>query len=170
MNCILYISIYPSMSSRQIKLQLVEPAKRKCISMPDYPYDEKELLRNADLLVLREISKKLDGYKSQDKKHVEDGKFCELMNTPSCEDTCKMLLDCDLVCYYCRKQVKVLYDRVKDPRQWTLERIDNTIGHIDSNVVIACLSCNLGRRTIFHKRYAFTKQFASNVVKNEGSG
>lgn len=164
LNYTLYISM--SENSRQISLSLTEPTKRKYVSMPEYPYNEMQLLENSDPIVLREIHKKLDGYKSQDKKHFDDGKLSVLSAPPSCDDTRKLLIDSGLLCYYCRETVKVLYDRVKDPKQWTLERIDNTLGHIDSNVVIACLSCNLGRRTIYHERYAFTKQFACNVVKH----
>ena len=49
-------------------------------------------------------------------------------------------------------------------KQWTLERIDNGMGHNKDNVEIACLLCNLRRRTMYHERYVFTKQMM-NVVK-----
>ena len=61
-------------------------------------------------------------------------------------------------CYYCQKPVLLLYKHVRDPKQWTLERLNNTLGHNKGNVVIACLSCNLKRRIMHHERYRFTKQ------------
>ena len=67
-------------------------------------------------------------------------------------------------CFYCQKLVYVLYDNVREPRQWTLERIDNKFGHNMDNVVISCLSCNLKRRCIYHERFLFTKQL--NIIKN----
>jgi hypothetical protein len=153
--------------SRQVTLLANEPAKRKNVTLPDHPYDEKQLLVDSDPQIMREIKYKLAGYKSQDKRHFEEEKIRELAApTPTPSETRQMLLDADLCCFYCRQAVKILYDNVKEPNQWTLERIDNQLGHTNSNVVIACLSCNLGRRTIYHERYAFTKQFASNVVKN----
>jgi hypothetical protein len=47
--------------------------------------------------------------------------------------------------------------------QWTLERIDNDLGHNKNNVEIACLNCNLRRRTMYHERYLFTKEL--NIIK-----
>lgn len=142
-----------------------EPSKRKYVELPQQPYNEKQLLIDANPLIMREIKQKLSGYKSQDKRNYEEEKIRELGSIPSIEYTRQLLLNAELCCFYCRSTVMILYDNVKEPKQWTLERIDNQIGHTESNVVIACLSCNLGRRTIYHERYAFTKQFALNVVK-----
>lgn len=151
--------------SRQITIG-PEPVKRKYVTLPEFPYNEKQLLVDSDPIVMRVIKQKLSGYKSQDKRHFEEEKIKELGTPPTPEATRTLLLESDLCCFYCRGTVKILYENVKEPTQWTLERINNDLGHTDSNVVIACLSCNLGRRTIYHERYAFTKQFASNVVKN----
>jgi len=52
----------------------------------------------------------------------------------------------------------VLYKSVREPKQWSVERINNDYGHNKNNVTIACLSCNLSRRTMYHERYRFTKQ------------
>lgn len=54
---------------------------------------------------------------------------------------------------------------LEKPKQWTLDRIDNDIGHYSDNVVIACLSCNLHRKTMYHERFLFTKQL--NIIKKE---
>ena len=49
-------------------------------------------------------------------------------------------------------------DQFSDPQFASLDRIDNSIGHNKENVVIACLQCNVGRKTMHQGRYAFTKQ------------
>ena len=75
-------------------------------------------------------------------------------------------MDCKNKCYYCKENVNVLYEIVREPKQWTLERLDNSFGHNHDNVVIACLNCNVRRRTMYHERYVFTKQL--NIVKKDG--
>lgn len=77
----------------------------------------------------------------------------------------ELLQKCENICYYCREPVKVLYENVRESKQWTLERIDNSIGHNIGNLMIACLGCNLGRRTMHQERYVFTKQLS--IVKKE---
>jgi hypothetical protein len=84
------------------------------------------------------------------------------------EPTIDLLIACQLKCYYCKEATKVLYEHVREPKQWTLERIDNSIGHNIGNVEIACLSCNLRRRTMYHERFLFTKQLT--VVKRGDLG
>jgi hypothetical protein len=45
-------------------------------------------------------------------------------------------------CYYCECELQyVLYQS----DMATIERIDNELGHIKSNCVLACRDCNLGR-------------------------
>ena len=51
-----------------------------------------------------------------------------------------------------------MYENVRESKQWTLDRIDNNIGHNKDNVVICCLECNLKRGTIDDKKFKFTKQ------------
>jgi hypothetical protein len=59
--------------------------------------------------------------------------------------------------------VQILYEYVRESNQWTLERLDNDFGHNKGNVEIACLNCNLRRRTMYHERYLFTKELS--IVK-----
>jgi hypothetical protein len=47
--------------------------------------------------------------------------------------------------------------------QWTLDRLDNSIGHHDDNVVICCLKCNLKKRRMDDEKFKFTKQL--RVIK-----
>jgi hypothetical protein len=107
-----------------------------------------------------EIQKKIYGYKCQDLKK-ELFSPCEFVKI---ENIIKKLKDCNLTCYYCKEPIYILYEFVREPMQWTLERINNAEGHTNTNTEIACLKCNLSRRCIFHERYLFTKQI-SNIVK-----
>jgi hypothetical protein len=97
---------------------------------------------------------KIAGYKAQDMaKHKYDvEKFVNV------EDVILSLERSELLCYYCRKSVLLFYEYVREPRQWSLERIDNKWGHNRDNVEIACLECNLRRKTMYHERYMYTKQ------------
>jgi len=110
-------------------------------------------------VILQHISQKLNGYKSQDiKKGLYDPtKFVDV------NYVVKLLKDSANICYYCRESVQVLYENVREPKQWSLDRIFNDNGHNKENVVIACLSCNVNRKTMYHERYAFTKQLV--IVK-----
>ena len=109
--------------------------------------------------VLQQIHKKIYSYKSQDieKKILSIDEFVNIT------DVIQKLVDCSMNCYYCRESVSILYEFVREPKQWTLERIDNKRGHNTNNVEIACLSCNLRRRCMYHERYIFTKQL--NIKK-----
>jgi urate oxidase len=110
--------------------------------------------------MMQQIQSKLNGYKSQDlaKDLYMSNEIIGL------QSTIDLLIACQLKCYYCKETTKVLYEHVREPKQWTLERIDNSIGHNIGNVEIACLSCNLRRRTMYHERFLFTKQLT--VVKS----
>ena len=41
---------------------------------------------------------------------------------------------------------------------WTLDRINNDIGHYGDNVVIGCLACNLQKRRRGDEAFKFAKQ------------
>ena len=73
----------------------------------------------------------------------------------------------DFKCYYCDNFVKIFYKQVRESNQWSIERIDNNFGHNKNNVTIACLNCNLKRKTMYHERYKFTKQL--QVIKKENN-
>jgi len=113
----------------------------------------KSLKRPLDL-ISKQITQKMNGYKYQDqlKDKYCEGKFIDM------DFVIEIMLESGNQCYYCLDKVYVLYEQVRDPKQWTLERIDNAHGHNKDNVVICCLHCNLHRRTMYHERYAFTKQ------------
>jgi hypothetical protein len=109
--------------------------------------------------IRRQINYKINSYKGQD---VKKGLLLET-DFVNYEYVLNLLIEKQLKCFYCLEDVLLLYNYVRENKQWTLERIDNKIGHNRGNVEIACLQCNLRRRTMYHERYVFTKQLC--VIK-----
>jgi len=110
--------------------------------------------------ILQQIKNKISGYKSQDneKKKYDVEKFVTETSVLTLFESSK------LQCYYCQDPTLVLYEFVRDSKQWSLERLDNSKGHNKDNVVLACLKCNLKRRCIHSDRYLKTKQM-TNILK-----
>jgi hypothetical protein len=111
-------------------------------------------------MMIQQIQQKINGYKSQDL----DKSLFSIADFVDLNYTIDLIKKSDLKCYYCKNEMKILYEHVREPKQWSLERIDNKYGHNKNNVEIACLSCNLRRKTMYHERFIFTKQL--NIVKN----
>lgn len=103
--------------------------------------------------LVKDIKTKLASYAQQDK----------LKNVFSSDDftTFKEVIDllynAKMQCHYCKKNVKVIYKYKRMQYQWTLDRIDNSKGHIKENLLISCLHCNLQRRCLNSDKYLFTK-------------
>ena len=109
---------------------------------------------NIHKFISQQLNQKILGYKSQDiqKGLLEPDKFVDL------ERVIELLINCNLECFYCKNKVQILYEYVREPGQWTLDRIDNDYGHNKNNLEVACLQCNIRRRTMYADRYVFTKQ------------
>jgi hypothetical protein len=105
-------------------------------------------------ILLRQIEKKISGYKQQDndKKLFDEKKFVTL------EHIVNFLVSTEMKCNYCNCEMRVLYENVREPRQWTVDRIDNDLGHNTDNYVLACLKCNIERRRTNKDKFTFTKQ------------
>ena len=101
------------------------------------------------------IKKKLSSYRQQDRE-----KKILRKETPviTFDETIEKLVASKLCCFYCKCKVFIFYKKIRDTKQWTLDRIDNSIGHCKDNVLISCLECNLKRRTMEMDRFTFTKQ------------
>lgn len=105
-------------------------------------------------IILREIKNKISGYHQQDKnKNIYIKEYII-----SLCDTVELLVESQLLCSYCKKQIYILYSEYRDNNQWTLDRVDNDKGHHKDNCVISCLSCNLKKRRMDDDKFRFTKQ------------
>jgi hypothetical protein len=111
-------------------------------------------------LLKSELLHKIQGYKGQDQRK-------EIHNTDTLitlEDVLVKLCDSNLTCFYCSKPIVVLYKNVREPFQWTLDRLDNDLSHTKDNTCIACLKCNLQRRVMDADKFTFTKKLKINKV------
>lgn len=109
---------------------------------------------------LSQLEVKLNSYKHQDimKKRYNESAFIKT------SEVINKLYDCGLKCHYCNEKTYILYDIVREMKQWTLDRVNNNIGHNSDNVIISCLDCNLKRRTTCKDAFLFTKQL--KIVKS----
>ena len=108
---------------------------------------------NGDNTTKKELHKKINSYKQQDIKKDKN-----LDGLISYEELLEKLVLSKLKCYYCRKDVLLLYENNREQKQWTLDRLDNSLGHTKDNVVVCCLKCNLERRCLNDEKFLFTKQ------------
>ena len=145
-------------------------AKRNCMVnlepiMFEYPYQVKlinqmyfeALDESINSILKKEIEKKIQSYKNQDMKK---NKFNN--DNITLEQVIEKLIASKLRCYYCKKPTYILYNKVRDMEQWSLDRIDNDLAHTDNNVVICCLKCNLQRRIQDKEKFLLTKNFKVN--------
>ena len=110
-----------------------------------------------------DIRSKVQGYKQQDIK-----KFCNPSPSSSIKkltkdqvaqqiicahDTVELLVSKRLKCTYCKESCYIIYKSQYDKKQWTLDRIDNSIGHTAGNLVLSCLECNIKRGTMNKERF-----------------
>ena len=112
-------------------------------------------------IAIQEINRKISSYKQQDtlKKLFDQAKFLKF------ESVIHKMIECELKCRYCQNEMNVLYDVSREMRQWSVDRLDNDIGHNIDNYHLACLECNLKRRRRTDEKFLFTKQL--NIVKQD---
>ena len=116
-------------------------------------------------LIISQLKQKICGYRRQDveKKLYDPDQFIDLPYTLHVLQLAVNHEQQCIHCFYCQNPVLMVYRNVRDPHQWTMERMDNSIGHNKGNVAIACLHCNVRRRTMYYERYLMTKQMV--IVK-----
>ena len=102
----------------------------------------------------QQIKQKCSSYKTQDKKK---GKYnsSSFINE---DDILNTMYKTKLICFYCQNPIMILYENVRDAGQWTVDRIDNELGHNKNNYVLSCLKCNLQKRKRNSDDFEFTKQ------------
>lgn len=112
-------------------------------------------------IAIQEINKKIYSYKQQDmlKNRYDEKNFLTF------ESVINKMIECELKCRYCKKEIYVLYDIVREMAQWSVDRINNDLGHNIDNFHLACLECNLKRRRRTDEKFLFTKQL--NIIKQD---
>ena len=149
----------------------IKKEKKKDISKNILPYKLHEHSNIINMLYLNQefdmekkvvssIKRKINGYKSQDlkKKRFDKEKFI------SYDEVIEKMVISKLACHYCRHRCSLLSNKKRDETQWTLDRINNDIGHYCNNVVISCLKCNLQKRRRNDEHFKFAKQM--KIVKH----
>ena len=104
-------------------------------------------------IIMSHIKAKICGYKQQD---ILKSKFLE-HEFVSFDDVIDLLYSSQMKCHYCSCETYLLYEVVRENKQWSLDRINNEIGHNRNNLLIACLECNLKRRRTNKDAFFFTK-------------
>ena len=111
--------------------------------------------------LIRELERKIYGYKQQDlEKNIFDSTLFL-----SLKDILDKIIKEKMKCFYCYCEMYVLYEIVRESKQWSVDRINNYQGHNKDNFVLACLECNLKRRRRTSEKYLFTKQLS--IVKKD---
>lgn len=136
--------------SQETQLNILQSIKNETLEKNNYTS-----------LITSHIKMKICGYKQQDilKKKLEEEclvKFNEVID---------LLINCGMKCTYCSQEVYILYERVREMKQWSLDRINNDIGHNSGNLLIACLECNLKRRRTNKDAFMFTKNMV--IIKED---
>jgi hypothetical protein len=108
---------------------------------------------NGKDFIKKEVERKLNSYKNQDNKKKRN-----IDNFITYTECLEKLVITKLRCYYCRKECSLIYKTVREQKQWTLDRLDNSKCHSNENVVVCCLNCNLKKGTKDDKKFKFTKQ------------
>ena len=105
-------------------------------------------------MIKKQLDKKINGYKQQDllKNVFLPSEFVDIATI------LQMFRECNAKCYYCSCNMLVMYKFVREPTQWTIDRIDNSKGHNINNIVLACLKCNLSRKCRSEQSFKMTKQ------------
>ena len=112
--------------------------------------------------IVNELQQKINNYKQQDiKKNIYN-----VILLITLDELLEKLVISKLKCYYCRLNIKIMYSNVREPLQWTLDRIDNDKCHSNDNTLISCLKCNLKRRRIDCDKFIFTKQLKLKKLNN----
>jgi hypothetical protein len=114
------------------------------ITTKDKQNTEHDIQQISKKIIIQEINKKINNYKQQDlKKNIYDINYfiTTIQILQKLNEIC-------LKCFYCSCELFIVYDIIRETNQWTLDRIDNNIGHTNNNTIVSCLKCNLKRRNI----------------------
>jgi len=143
-----------------VPLEYLESSLKQYILLKENETNETNETNFIYNLMVQEIKRKLNSYKYQD---VLKGRY-SLNEFITFDYILNQLVESKLNCIYCLGTVFILYQKVRENKQWTVERIQNNLGHNIGNTVICCLECNLKRRTQNQEKFLFTKQMKLTKV------
>lgn len=155
--------------SFEIQYQILNKIHEK-ICNANLQYDETNINKKYINTFINNIKHKISSYKQQDilKNILNNDNFTTF------NDVINLLFETQLKCIYCHCELYILYKHVREMQQWTLDRIDNNIGHNIGNLVISCLKCNLKRRRINKNAFLMTKNliidkqnYTNENIKND---
>jgi hypothetical protein len=138
---------------RQISDSLVKTKEAINETNDNKEITNKEITNKERQMIISHIKTRLSSYKQQDilkKKYLPQ-------DFVSYNDVIGLLTQSNMKCYYCNCETYLLYEIVREMKQWSLDRINNDIGHNKNNLVICCLECNLKRRRTNKDAFFFTK-------------
>ena len=126
-------------------------------------YDNNTAINDSKLtsFIVSHIKTKMSSYKHQD---ILKNIFLET-DFVTFDYIIDLLNACNMKCHYCSCETYLLYEFVREMKQWSLDRINNDIGHNKGNLVIACLECNLKRRRTNKDAFFMTKNL---TISREG--
>ena len=148
----------PSLYEIETQLSLLSTIQNEIKTRTKDEIDPLSLPDNTHRLMKKEIENKLNGYHFQDHSKKREG-----INISFSQSVDK-LVETQLFCYYCNIRCNVFYERVREMTQWSFDRIDNSICHSVDNVVVACLKCNLERKTKNSKKFKDAKDMKEVVL------
>jgi len=151
----------------KISKKQVETKRRKVVNDLDLdpewytPTFQLEKIQENNSIIKQQITAKISSYKQQDvlKNRYIDNFFVTYEHVKT------LLIESCMHCHYCNEDMYVLYERCRDMQQWSLDRIDNSIGHNTGNLVVSCLKCNLQRKNRDSNKFLETKTM---IIKREG--
>lgn len=149
-------------TKKESPISMKKTTQEKDLSKEWFSHDfQLQKLLNNDKIILNEIKNKISSYKQQDilKSRLNQEDFI------SYEYIVNKLCDDNMTCFYCKTPVFILYEKCRQETQWSVDRINNDIGHNINNVVISCLKCNLQKKSRDSEKFAQTKQL---IIKREG--
>ena len=145
-----------------------EKEKKMRVETKSWGLNEDDLSYETQLSILKDIYNEKNKYTSLFTSHIK-AKICSYRQQDilkkrldekllvNFNEVIRLLVTSEMNCCYCSQNVYILYENVRESKQWSLDRINNDVGHNKGNLVIACLECNLKRRRTNKDAFMFTK-------------
>ncbi len=70
------------------------------------------------------------------------------------------------ICKYCKENIKFEWEEANDRKQFTINRLNNNIGHIKGNVEICCMDCNIRLANMTTQNLEIIYMFPSLFQRN----